>query len=92
MAADSVPLPIRRPDWSSDPETLANRAGGLLPTPVWPSSRAVAAADSAVRTVGDPDYFAEAHPGPPPTVPGYEPPELKDFRLPQRATILPTGR
>jgi hypothetical protein len=46
----------------------------------------------ASRRVGDPYYIAEANPGAPSTDAGYRPPELKDFRMPQRASILPVTR
>lgn len=83
---DFVPIPFARQDWSTDPETLANRSGGLVPKRVKPSSVA------AMRIVGDPYYFAEANPGPPPTVPGYVPPEPKDFRVKQHASALEPTR
>jgi hypothetical protein len=92
METLSVPTPIARPDWSSDPETLANRAGGLLLQPVAAPPVEMALVGDASRRVGDPYYFAEANPGPPSTVAGFRPPELKDFRMPQRASILPVTR
>jgi hypothetical protein len=91
MATGSVPVPIPRPD-ASDPETLANRAGGLVPGPATPVATVVAADGSTVRTIGDPYLFAEATPGPPPTVPGYKPPELRDFRVALKASMLPAAR
>lgn len=88
MATFSVPIPIPRVDFSSDPETVANRAGDFQPRPILRQEEGIA----SIRTVGDPLYAAETKTGPPPTVAGYEPPELTDFRVPQRATILPAGR
>jgi len=86
----SVPIPIARPDLSSDPETLANRAGGLTPARFSrPQAKTeVALVGNAERSVGEPYYFVEANPGPPATVAGYKPPERKDFRIPQRASVL----
>jgi hypothetical protein len=92
MATDKVPIPIPRQDWSDDPETTANRAGGLVPGPVKPEPTMVAADGSIVRTIGDPYLFAEANPGPPATIPGYKPPELKDFRLALKASMVPGTR
>jgi hypothetical protein len=92
MAAEKVPIPIPRQDWADDPETTANRAGGLIPGPVKPAPTMVAADGSIVRTIGDPYLFAEANPGPPATVPGYTPPELKDFRLALKASMIPGPR
>jgi len=94
MESPSVPIPIARPDLSSDPETLANRAGGLIPTRFsWPQTETeVALIGEAKRSVGEPYYFVEANPGPPPTVAGYKPPERKDFRVPQRASMLSVTR
>jgi hypothetical protein len=89
MAAESVPIPIPRQDWSDDPETLANRAGGLTPAPVKTEATVVAEDGSRVRAVGDPYLFAEANPGPPATIPGYTPPELTDFRLALKASMIP---
>jgi hypothetical protein len=80
--AELVPIPVARQERSGDPETLANRSGDIVPHPM---SRHLAG--MALRTVGDPYYFAEGTPGPPPTVPGYEPPELTDFRVSQRASL-----
>jgi hypothetical protein len=87
MATEKVPIPIPR-QWADDPETLANRAGGLIPAPVKPAPTLVAADGSIVRTIGDPYLFAEANPGPPSTVPGYKPPELTDFRPALRASMI----
>ena len=94
MEAFSVPIPIARPDWSSDPETLANRVGGLVPRPAGGLHVEVEVAliGKATRGVGSPYFFVEANPGPPATVAGYKPPELKDFRIPQKASILPVSR
>jgi hypothetical protein len=85
--ATSTPtlIPIRRRLRSSDPETAANRAGRFMPNPV------VVADAGSMRTVGDTYYFVEASPGPPPTVAGYEPPELVDFRV-KTASSLGTVR
>jgi hypothetical protein len=92
METPSAPIPIARPDWSSDPETLANRAGGLLPQPIAAPPVEIALIGKASRRVGDPYHFADANPGPPPTVAGYRAPELRDFRMPQRASMLPVTR
>jgi hypothetical protein len=90
METLSVPIPIARPDLSSDPETLANRAGGLAPARFSrPQKKTeVALVGNAQRSVGEAYYFVEANPGPPATVAGYKPPERKDFRVPQRASML----
>jgi hypothetical protein len=90
MQTSSAPIPIARPDLSSDPETLANRAGGLTPTRFSrpQTETEVALVGNAERSVGEPYYFVETNPGPPATVAGYKPPELKDFRVPQRASML----
>lgn len=90
METSSVPIPIFRPDLSSDPETLANRAGGLAPTRFSPpqTETEVALVGKAKRSVGEPYFFVEANPGPPATVAGFKAPELRDFRVPQRAPIL----
>jgi hypothetical protein len=85
-AIEVVPVALARPHRSGDPETLANRAGGLAPRPIDPSIA------DALRIVGDPDYFAEANLGPPLTVPGYAPPELKDFRVKQQTSALDATR
>jgi Protein of unknown function (DUF2865) len=92
-----VPIPIARADRSSDPDTVANRAGHLTPIPLEPPKQVepvfvISDGRIGVRAVGGPNLFAEANPGPPTTVPGYKPPELRDFRLPQRASILPITR
>lgn len=93
MATLSVPIPISRADWSSDPDTIANREGGLMVKLRTAPVKAIPIAGGGRgRIVGDPYYFAEANPGPPATVAGYKPPELKDFRVPQRAAILPGAR
>jgi hypothetical protein len=86
IATDVVAVALARPNRSSDPETLANRTGGLVPRPINPSIA------DALRVVGDPYYFVEARPGPPPTVPGYVAPELKDFRVKQQASALDATR
>jgi len=83
-ATDTVPLALERPNRASDPETIANRRGDFFPSPVAPHLAAT------MRIVGDPYHFVEANPGPPPTVPGYVPPELKDFRV--KASALETTR
>jgi hypothetical protein len=85
-ATDTAPVALARPNRSSDPETLANRTGDLVPEPVEPHLAA------AMRIVGDPYHFVKANPGPPPTVPGYVPPELKDYRVKQQASALDTTR
>jgi hypothetical protein len=92
MAAEKVPIPILRPDRADDPETLANRAGGLVPAPINPAATIVAEDGSIVRTVGDPYLFVEANPGPPQTIPGYKAPELKDFRVAFKASMVPDLR
>jgi len=95
MESYSVPIPTQRPDWSSDPETLANRAGRLVPTPhaaPAPPQAEVALVGKASRSVGESYYFVEGNPGPPTTVAGYKPPEFKDFRLPKRASMLRVTR
>jgi len=97
MTRIEVPIPIPRADRSGDPETVANHAGDFVPTPIVPPAKpesmvVVGNEKDGVRTVGDPYLFAEANPGPPQTVPGYKPPELRDFRLPQRASIVPVAR
>lgn len=93
MATLSVPIPMPRAEWSSDPETLANREGGLAPRLHTGPAKAVPIAGGGTgRIVGDPYFFADANPGPPATVAGYKPPELKDYRVPQRAAILPVAR
>jgi hypothetical protein len=97
LEAPRVPIPIARVGRSIDPETAANRAGGFVPKPVVappPVDTIVIAGEAkdGIRMIGDPYLFAEANPGPPPTVPGYKPPELRDFRIPQRASILPVAR
>jgi hypothetical protein len=78
----SVPIPIGRQFRSSDPETRANRAGGFVPRKVKDPSV------DEMRTVGDPHYFPELEIGPPATVAGYEPPELVDYRLPEKSSAL----
>lgn len=85
-ATDTVPVALERPNRSSDPETLANRTGDLVPEPLDPHLAA------SMRIIGDPYHFAEANPGPPSTVPGYVPPELKDFRVKLQASALESAR
>jgi hypothetical protein len=97
IAKTDVPIPIPRADRSSDPDTVSNRAGHFTPIPREPPEPVepmivISDGKTGVRAVGDPYLFAEANPGPPATVPGYKPPELRDFRLPQRASILPVAR
>jgi hypothetical protein len=79
----SVPIPIARQLRSSDPETRANRRGKFIPRKVAPPSE-----DDIMRTVGDPHYFPELVIGPPATVAGYEPPDLVDYRLPEKSSAL----
>lgn len=74
-----VPIPIARRHRSSDPETAANRRGGLVPEVVEMRSAV------AMRVVADPHYLEAGKPGPPATVAGYQPPELTDFRLKKEA-------
>jgi hypothetical protein len=88
----SVPIPIVQPDWSSDPETLANRAGGFAPRPLAAPQVEFALVGKARRGVGDPYYLVEANPGAPATVAGYRPPEHKDFRVPRKAPTLSVTR
>lgn len=93
MAAPSIPIPIARASWSSDPETLANRAGDLVPETILPPTEtAVVVAGEASRTVGDKYYFAKSNPGPPATVAGYETPALQDFRVPRETESPPITR
>lgn len=91
VPTDGIPIPIARQNPAEDPETLANRSGGFqprifLPTPL------IAGVDPSVRAVGEPYLFAEGNPGAPRTVPGYQPPELKDFRPALHASMAPTLR
>lgn len=92
MQTLSVTIPIARPVWSSDPETLANRAGGLAPKLNAAPQTEIALVGNASRGVGDPYYYVESPLGPPPTVPGYQRPEIEDFRRPQRASLLQITR
>lgn len=73
-------IPIVRADWASDPETLFNRAGGLVPAPIGATREAVVVARDNIRRVGDGNNLSDASPGPPSTVAGYTPPELRDYR------------
>jgi hypothetical protein len=85
--AHTTPFPIAWRSPSDDPETHANRAGEFVPRPI---ARAAAISETPlVRTVGDPYLFAETNAGPPATIAGYEPPVLEDFRVPQKASVLP---
>jgi hypothetical protein len=88
MQTLSVPIPIAPPTGSSDPETLANRAGDFAPKPYATPQVEIALVGNASRGVGDPYYHVESPLGPPPTVPGYQKPEIEDFRRPQRASLL----
>jgi len=94
MSTQTVPIPIARVDWSSDPETLANRAGSLVPEPTSPQTTAIAVAGigGATRKVGEAHYSAVANTGPPKTVAGYEPPELHDYRIRLKASSSPVAR
>jgi hypothetical protein len=92
METPLVPIPLAHPDWSSDPETLANRAGNLVPIRPAAPAMEIALVGKASRSVGDPYHLVEANPGPPPTVAGYKPPTRRDFRAPQRASIVPARR
>ena len=78
-AGFEVPIPIARNDRSIDPETAANRRGGLMPEVVEIRD------EVAMRVVADPHYLEAGNPGPPATVAGYQPPELVDFRLKSKA-------
>jgi hypothetical protein len=65
-----TPVPIPRPEFSEDPETLANRAGGLVPEPTAPLPAEAAVADlnltggRDVRVVGPAYYYTLAPTGP----------------------------
>jgi len=83
-AAIQTPIPRARQNRSLDPETLANRAGGLMPKAI------EVVVSGSMRIVGDTYYFAEGSRGPPPTVAGYVPPEPIDFRV-QTATSALDG-
>jgi hypothetical protein len=58
-----MPLPIRRPERSEDPETLANRAGGLIPGMVpanaSPLVEAGVIGQGGVRLIGPAYYYAQ---------------------------------
>jgi Protein of unknown function (DUF2865) len=92
----SVPIPIPLPVGSSDPETVANRAGGLVPEKILVAPEMefaeVALVGKASRGVGKPYFHVDTQPGPPPTVAGYHKREREDFRLPQRASLGPLLR
>lgn len=92
MQVLSVPIPIARLESSSDPETLANRSGAFVPTPLAAPRTEITLVGKASRSVGEPYYFVEANPGPPATIAGYKPPELKDFRVPRQSSMLPVTR
>jgi hypothetical protein len=96
VPTENIPLPIARQNPAEDPDTLANRAGGFTPrvkAPVGaPVGPLIAGVDPSVRPVGEPYLFAEGNPGAPPTLPGYKPPELKDFRPALQASMLPALR
>lgn len=70
VVATIVPIPPARPSASEDPETLANRAGGLVPEPTAPRPPESAVASlpedggHQVRVVGPAYYYTL-----PPTVP-----------------------
>ena len=84
----AVAIPTPRPSRSTDPETLANRQGGFVPTPLETDELAAA----APRIVGEADQSASATPGQPPRIPGYKLPEMRDFRELLKADILPAPR
>jgi hypothetical protein len=58
-----LPVPVARPESSEDPETLANRAGSLVPTRAQPAEATVAGLnpdrERAVRIVGPAYYYAQ---------------------------------
>jgi hypothetical protein len=62
-AAALPPIPTSRPAWSEDPETLADRAGGLVPTPLGNPSEAEVAGVTKdgrpIRLVGPAYYIAQ---------------------------------
>ena len=64
-AAPTAPLPNLRPIPGEDPETIANRAGGFVPTPVTPLDKTEPAttvsADGQrkIRIVGPSTYYGQ---------------------------------
>jgi hypothetical protein len=58
-----LPVPIARPEESEDPETLANRAGGMVPEPVEAPEATIAGlgpdGKRTVRIVGPTYYYAQ---------------------------------
>ena len=86
-----IPLPVARQEPSEDPDTLANRAGGFTPR-ITIRGPVIAGVDPSVRPVGKPYLFAEGNPGAPPTIAGFKPPEIKDFRAALHASMMPTLR
>jgi hypothetical protein len=91
MPVEGIPLPVARQEPSEDPDTVANRAGGFTPR-ITIRGPVIAGVDPSVRPVGEPYLFAEGNPGAPPFIPGYKPPELKDFRAALHASMVPTLR
>jgi hypothetical protein len=79
-AAIVVPIPSPRPHRFDDPETAANKAGDFVPEPIEPPV-------AAARMVGTP-YPLDAAVGPPPTIPDYTPPVLRDFREAIQASMF----
>ncbi|MCW5718409.1 MAG: DUF2865 domain-containing protein [Bauldia sp.] len=57
-AVPSVPVPRSRPVPSEDPETLANRAGGIVISPLPPGEGPLLAANG-VRLIGPAFYYAQ---------------------------------
>jgi hypothetical protein len=91
VPVDGIPVPMARQEPSEDPDTLLNRGGGFTPR-ITIRGPVIAGVDPSVRPVGEPYLFAEGNPGAPPTIPGYNPPELKDFRAALHASMAPTLR
>jgi hypothetical protein len=91
VPVDDMPVPIARQDAAEDPDTLSNRSGGFTPR-ITIRGPVIAGVDPSVRPVGQPYLFAEGNPGAPSTIPGYKPPELKDFRAALHASMAPTLR
>jgi hypothetical protein len=62
-SAAVLPVPTRRPAWSEDPETLAGRSGGLVPTPLSSERGAEVAGVTKdgrpIRLVGPSYYIAQ---------------------------------
>lgn len=56
-AGPVVPVPLPRPERSEDPETLANRAGGLVPPS--PSEDGTILTANGIRLIGPAFYYAQ---------------------------------